>query len=346
MRFTSVAGHLMGIEFPPEFKLWHSCDPAVLFTAPIIKSVPPDKLNLKRTLEAEARNADVLALWLDCDREGENIAYEARSVVRISVLPRPVRISCPPFKKIIIYIFYISPSPPHILPSCLGFLASFLPPYLVFPFAQVIAVCQAVNPRLTLLRAKFSALVPRDIRRAADTLVAPDEPVSQAVDARQELDLRLGAALTRFQTGLLQSAFDFGDGAVGGKGPTLSYGPCQFPTLGFVVLRGWEAEAHVPESYWALAMTHAQPQGQGQPPKPPVRFTWGRGRLFDRAVVAMLHGACRELNQATVMEVSGNPILKYPPHPLSTLELQKRLARVERLSPEVSLKLAEELYQV
>lgn len=35
-----------------------------------------DKLDLKVNLEQQARGSDWLVLWLDCDREGENIAYE------------------------------------------------------------------------------------------------------------------------------------------------------------------------------------------------------------------------------------------------------------------------------
>ena len=31
-----------------------------------------------------------------------------------------------------------------------------------------------------------------------------------------------------------------------------SYGPCQFPTLGLIVQRAWEIQAHIPEDFWYI----------------------------------------------------------------------------------------------
>src|SRR5271154_938113 len=41
MVMTSVMGHLMAIDFPAEYKSWHSVGPQELFHSAIIKSVPP-----------------------------------------------------------------------------------------------------------------------------------------------------------------------------------------------------------------------------------------------------------------------------------------------------------------
>lgn len=40
MVMTSVAGHLMELEFTEQFRKWHSCDPVSLFDAPVRKHVP------------------------------------------------------------------------------------------------------------------------------------------------------------------------------------------------------------------------------------------------------------------------------------------------------------------
>lgn len=43
MAVTSVTGHLMETDFPPEFKKWNSCDPSALLdlSCPVLKFVRP-----------------------------------------------------------------------------------------------------------------------------------------------------------------------------------------------------------------------------------------------------------------------------------------------------------------
>lgn len=50
----------------------------------------------------------------------------------------------------------------------------------------------SVKPNLQIFRAKFSEITPNSIRRACETLGEPNANISNAVDVRQELDLRIG----------------------------------------------------------------------------------------------------------------------------------------------------------
>jgi DNA topoisomerase III len=79
---TAVVGHLMIHEFEDAYQKWNSCDPFVLFEAPIRNFVPTDKKDIETNLMREAGRSDVLMLWTDCDREGEHIGMEVVQVCR------------------------------------------------------------------------------------------------------------------------------------------------------------------------------------------------------------------------------------------------------------------------
>ena len=79
---TAVAGHLMNQDFGFAFKSWNGCDPFSLFEAPIEITVSADKKDIEKNLQQEARRAQTLMIWTDCDREGEHIGYEIVTVCR------------------------------------------------------------------------------------------------------------------------------------------------------------------------------------------------------------------------------------------------------------------------
>ena len=76
MIITSVLGHLMEMEFEEQYRKWHGCDIGALFDAPIKNYVRDQNEDVKKNLTACVRGCSDLILWLDCDREGENICFE------------------------------------------------------------------------------------------------------------------------------------------------------------------------------------------------------------------------------------------------------------------------------
>ncbi|CAJ1946564.1 unnamed protein product [Cylindrotheca closterium] len=121
-------------------------------------------------------------------------------------------------------------------------------------------------------RAKFSAITAKALQDAFKTLQKPDADLSRSVDARQELDLRIGVALTRLLTwkcvGAARKRFSPATKFV-------SYGPCQTPALSFCVDRAHEIQKFAPTTFWELQI-EASPDSDKKNNRP-LKWTGSNG---------------------------------------------------------------------
>lgn len=196
---------------------------------------------------------------------------------------------------------------------------------------EIIEVCRAIKPNIPVFRAKFSEITEASVFRALNNLVDPDKRQSEAVDVRSELDLRIGAAFTRFQTLRLQKAFPADVTSL------VSYGSCQFPTLGFVAHRYKEIENFIPQNFWRIKVVHTV---KGVT----TEFQWSRNRLFEKAFCEALLMLCQSNPTAEVVNVVSKPKSKWRPVALDTVELEKLGSRKLKLNAKKTMTIAERLY--
>uniref|UniRef100_A0A182EIJ1 DNA topoisomerase n=2 Tax=Onchocerca ochengi TaxID=42157 RepID=A0A182EIJ1_ONCOC len=279
-KVTSTCGHVMSLDFPPKMNNWDKVDPVQLFSSPTIKKEANPKMRMNEYLSSEAKGCDFLVLWLDCDKEGENICFEVIEAVKDSM------------KK---------PRTGDIMGN--------------------------------IYRAHFSAITVKDIKSAMRNLSRPNINESLSVDARQELDLRIGCAFTRFQTRYFQAG-KYGDL----DSTTISFGPCQTPTLGFCVTRHDLITQFKPEPYWVLETVFETSAGEKLKP------THARGRIFDKDVCQLFLDRIKKQNQGVVVDVSSSEFRKERPQALNTVELLRIASSGLGLSPAQTMSTAEYLY--
>uniref|UniRef100_A0A914WQU9 DNA topoisomerase n=1 Tax=Plectus sambesii TaxID=2011161 RepID=A0A914WQU9_9BILA len=278
-KVTSTCGHVMSIDFPPKYNNWERVDPVELFSAPTTKVEATAKLRMNDYLASEAKGCDYLVLWLDCDKEGENICFEVIDAVQSSMVK------------------------PH-----------------------------SGNYMDNVYRAHFSAITEKDIKAAMRTLGRPNENESLSVDARQELDLRIGCSFTRFQTRFFQGKYGDLDSTL------ISFGPCQTPTLGFCVTRHDEIVQFKPEPYWVIQVRLKATEETELKPE------WSRGRMFDREVCQMFLDRIKMHKEAVVVEVTKKESQKQRPLALNTVELMRVASSGLGIGPATAMQLAEQLY--
>ncbi|KAE8148702.1 DNA topoisomerase [Aspergillus avenaceus] len=187
------------------------------------------------------------------------------------------------------------------------------------------------NARILIKRARFSNTERAHVLDAARAPIDLDDLQANAVAARIELDLRIGAAFTRLQTLQLKNMTE----AL--KEKIISYGSCQFPTLGFVVDRYLRVKNFKPEKFWGIKVMHTREGIK-------VNFLWRRVHLFDRAAVTVMLERCLIAKQAKVTKVNQKPTSKWRPLPLTTVDLQMMGSKYLRMDSQKIMKVAEALY--
>jgi len=79
-RCIGLSGHVVGVDFPPEYSDWRDVEPVELISADVEKR--PTQENIVAALRRLARPASRVVIATDYDREGELIGKEAYELVR------------------------------------------------------------------------------------------------------------------------------------------------------------------------------------------------------------------------------------------------------------------------
>ena len=274
---TSVSGHVKGYSFPEEYSDWQATPLENLLDAKLNKSILPSSKSVAYSLGRVCEGFDELILWLDCDREGENIAFDVLDIVKEK------------------------------------------------------------NKEIKIFRAKFSAVTPQDVENAMRSLEKPDKNLSDSVNMRQIIDLKLGACFTRFQT------LNFGKFAPGIRNQVLSYGPCQFPTLGLVVDRWKEINSFIPETFWSLKLTKRFKVGNRNVS---FKFTWKKERVFDKQECSEIFERIIASKKGVIESITEEKRYRKRPVALNTIQLQKLLSRKFNLDSKLTMEVAERLYNM
>ncbi len=197
---------------------------------------------------------------------------------------------------------------------------------------EVILNTYIVNPRLRYRRALFSAITRRDILNSFNNLTYPRQEVAKKVFTRMILDLTLGAVFTRLLTLAVRKYL--GD-RIGSR--FLSYGPCQSPVLNLVVQRALERENFKPEKYYTLHIYAKYDSNL-------IRFDCLE-RFKDREDAYRLKREIESLEYIDVYRSRYVKVRVYPPKPLDTIELERRVSRYFNIRSKKTLDIAEELYR-
>ncbi|KXS46902.1 MAG: DNA topoisomerase I [Methanohalophilus sp. T328-1] len=183
--------------------------------------------------------------------------------------------------------------------------------------------------KVPVKRARFSSLSANEVQKAFSNLVEPDTNLALSADTRQILDLRMGAAFTRFMTlAVREKAY---------TKSILSIGPCQTPTCGFVYEREKAIRNFKPEDFWKIEAVFQAGSSE-------FEGVHRKGNIRDVGLAKQIYEKLQGTREATVFRLNIKEKQINPPYPLNTNEFLKRASKFLDISPEKALEIAEQLY--
>ncbi len=189
---------------------------------------------------------------------------------------------------------------------------------------EAIEIIKEKNKNIKIKRAKFSSLVPSEVKKAFENLVDFNYNLADAADSRREIDLIWGAVLTRYvslTSGKLGRNF-------------LSVGRVQTPTLALVVDREKEIRAFKPENYYVLSI-------ECEKNKDKFTAVYKEEKLFDKKKADEI----KKLSSKTaeVKKIEERVLHQKPPVPFNTTEFLRAASSIG-LQPKRAMSIAEKLY--
>ncbi len=191
---------------------------------------------------------------------------------------------------------------------------------------EALRIVQEVNPNVNVERAYFSAMTPKELVKSFDELVKVDYNLSDSADARREIDLIWGAALTRFVSIMgNRMGKDF-----------ISVGRVQTPVLALIVNREKERLAFVVQPYWEI-IAHAE--------KDRILFDafHKNGKMFEEKVAREIFDKIKDEKKALVKKVSKKKRMIARPIPFDTTTML-RAASALGFTAGQAMNTAESLY--
>ena len=186
-----------------------------------------------------------------------------------------------------------------------------------------------------IYRAIFSSLTKEDIKNAFENITNyPDNNLSESVDARNIIDLKVGVSFTRFLTqNILPYLIDIPESC-----QLLSYGPCQTPTLWFCVNREREIKNNkLNKPFYKIFL---QIKINNNIYKIYLNQEFNNKNDADNLIKKLKKYKKFQISNLETEKI----ISKNPPTGLNTVDMLKMSSIKLKFSPQKTMKIAENLY--